>query len=104
VSSGRPPRHQGMADAEDGPRAVVELVQGERTVVLGLVRARTRGDVEVLDDLLKLQVCAGRLGWRVRISECRKELRELFDLLGMTERFECALRADSPEPPPADDE
>ena len=88
MSSGGPVRQEGMADAEDGPRAVVELVQGERSVVLGLVPARARGDVEVLDDLLRLQLAAGRLGWRVRISECCQELRELFDLLGMTERFE----------------
>ena len=84
-----------MAGAEDGPRAVVELVQGERSIVVGVVRAGARGDVEVLDDLLKLQLAAGRLGWRVRISECRRELRELVDLLGMAERFECALQAGS---------
>jgi hypothetical protein len=78
-----------MAGAEDGPRAVVELVQGDRSIVVGVVRAGARGDVEVLDDLLKLQLCAARLGWRVRISECRRELQELVDLLGMAERFGC---------------
>ncbi|HJR25458.1 MAG TPA: hypothetical protein VJ804_08300 [Acidimicrobiales bacterium] len=77
-----------MADAEHGPRAVVELVQGEQSILLGIVQARTRGDLQVLDDLLKLQVLARRMGWRVRISECRQELRELFDLMGMTERFD----------------
>ena len=77
-----------MADAEHGPRAVVELVQGERSILLGVVQARARGDLQVLDDLLKLQVLARRMGWRVRISECRQELRELFDLMGMSERFE----------------
>ena len=78
-----------MADAEDRPRAVVELVQGERSVLLGVVQARTRGDLQVLDDLLKLQLLARRMGWRVRISECRRELQELVDLLGMAERFGC---------------
>jgi hypothetical protein len=78
-----------MADAEDGPRAVVELVNGDRSIVLGVVGARPRGDVEVIDGLLKLQLHAGRMGWRVRISECRGELRELFDLMGMAERFGC---------------
>ena len=77
-----------MADATNGPRAMVELVNGERSIVLGLVGPRSRGDLQVVDDLLKLQLHAARLGWRVRITECREELRELFDLMGMTERFE----------------
>ena len=76
-----------MAGAEDGPRAVVELVRGETSVLLGFVQARTRGDLQVLDDLLKLQLLARRMGWRVRISECRQELRELFDLMGMAQQL-----------------
>jgi hypothetical protein len=79
-----------MADAEHEPRAVVELVKGERSIVLGVIGGQARGDFQVVDDLLKLQLFAGRLGWRVRISECRQELRELFDLMGMAERFGCA--------------
>ena len=85
-----------MAKATNEPRAMVELVNGERSIVLGLMGARSRGDLQVVDDLLKLQVQAARLGWRVRISECREELRELFDLLGMAERFECARRQADP--------
>jgi len=78
-----------MVDPQGEPRAVVELVQGERSILLGFVRACPRGDLEVLDDLLKLQLQARRLGWHVRISECRQELRELFDLMGMADRFGC---------------
>ena len=78
-----------MADAEDGPRAVVELVQGERCIPLGVVGPRPLGDLQVLEDLLKLQLWARRLGWRVRISECRTELRELFELMGMADGFGC---------------
>ncbi len=76
-----------MAGAEGEPRALVELVQGDRSIVLGLVRPAVRGDLHVIDDLLKLQVHAARLGWRVRITECRAELRELLELLGVSDRL-----------------
>jgi hypothetical protein len=92
VSSGRPFRQEGMAGAQ-GARATVQLVQGEQTLVLGQLGPRERGDLEIVDDLLRLQLVAGRLGWRVRISECRQELRELFDLMGMAGRFECTATA-----------
>ena len=67
---------------------MVELVNGDRSIVLGLVGARKRGDLAVVDDLLKLQLHAARLGWRVRVRECCPELRELFELMGMADRFD----------------
>ncbi len=72
---------------------MVELVRGAQSVVLGQVGPRDRGDLEIVDDLLQLQLVAGRLGWRVRIIECRQELRELFDLMGNAGRFECTAAA-----------
>jgi hypothetical protein len=85
MGSAAPRRLPGMAAPQE-PRAVVELVQGERTLLLGPLPASPRGDLAVLDDLLRLSVGAARLGWRVRISEVREELRELFDLMGLTDR------------------
>ena len=77
-----------MGGAEDAPRAVVMLVQGDREVELGTVDSSLRCDLGLVDDLLRLQLVAKRLGWSIRIAQVRPDLRELFDLVGLTERLE----------------
>ncbi len=73
-----------MAGADEGPRAVVVLVQDGREVVLGSIGDAIRCDLALVDELLKLLLITRRLGWTIRI-EVRSELRELFDLVGVTE-------------------
>ena len=74
-----------MAAADEHrPRAVARLVIGNRTYPLHDVDDPARCNLGLAEDLLRLQVQAKRLGWRVRISEVREELRELFDLMGLT--------------------
>jgi len=79
-----------MAGAGDGPRAVVRLVQGDREVVLGSVDRAVRCDLGLVDDLVRLRLHAGRLGWSLRITEVRPDLRELFDLVGLTDEVDAA--------------
>ena len=76
-----------MAGADEGPRAVVVLVQDGREVVLGSIGDTIRCDLALVDELLKLLLITRRLGWTIRI-EVRSELRELFDLVGLTECLE----------------
>ena len=77
-----------MAGADKGQRAVVVLVQDGREVVLGSIGDTIRCDLALVDELLKLQLITKRLGWTIRIVEVRSELRELFDLVGLTECLE----------------
>ena len=77
-----------MAGADEGQRAVVVLVQDGREVVLGSIGDTIRCDLALVDELLKLQLITKRLGWKIRIVEVRPELRELFDLVGLTECLE----------------
>jgi len=67
---------------------VVVLVQGGQEVVLGEVDRATRCDLGLVDDLLRLQFHARRLGWRIRITQVRPDLRELFDLVGLTSQLD----------------
>lgn len=77
-----------MAGADKGQRAVVVLVQDGREVVLGSIGEAIRCDLALVDELLRLQLVTKRLGWTIRIVDVRTELRELFDLVGLTERLE----------------
>ena len=77
-----------MAGADKGQRAVVVLVQDGREVVLGSIDDTIRCDLALVDELLRLKLVTQRLGWTIRIVEVRSELRELFDLVGLTECLE----------------
>jgi hypothetical protein len=76
-----------MAGDADGPRAVVRLVQDGREVVLGSVDSAIRCDLGLVDDLLRLQLHAARLGWSVHITDVRPDLQELFEVVGLTDRL-----------------
>ena len=76
-----------MAGADEGPRAVVVMVQDDREIVLGSIGDTIRCDLALVDELLKLLLITRRLGWTIRI-EVRSELRELFNLVGVTECLE----------------
>ena len=74
--------------AAPSPRAVVVLEQDGRDVLLGDVDHSARCDLGLVEDLLRLQLHARRLGWTIRITEVQPRLRELFELVGLTERLE----------------
>ena len=76
-----------MAGADEGQRAVVVLVQDGREIRLGSIGDTIRCDLALVDELLKLLLITRRLGWTIRI-EVRSELRELFNLVGVTECLE----------------
>jgi hypothetical protein len=73
---------------DEGPKVVVVLEQGGTTVRLGPVDPTRRCDLALVDDLLRVQHHAARLGWTLRIAEVRDDLRELFELVGLVERLE----------------
>jgi hypothetical protein len=79
-----------MGAREDGPRAVVVLAQGDTEVCLGEVDPALRCDLGLVDDLLRMQHHAARLGWTLRIVEVRSDLRELFELVGLLDRLDGA--------------
>lgn len=64
------------------------LVQGQREVLLGTVDRTTRCDLGLVDDLLRLQLIARRMGWSIRITDVRSDLRELFELVGLVDRLD----------------
>lgn len=79
----------GPADDLGGEvRAVVELVRGDEVVELGAITCPRRPDLEVVDDLLRLHLLVGRLGWRVRVRDVCDRLREVVELAGVAERLE----------------
>lgn len=67
---------------------MVVLVQGDRRIPLGGVDPATRCDLGLVDDLLRFQLLAKRLGWRLVITEVRADLRELFEMVGLVDRVE----------------
>ena len=77
-------------------RAVVALVRGDEVVELGAITCPVRGDLDVVDDLLRLHLLVGRLGWRVRVTDVCEPLRGMADLVGVAERLE--LRPPVPDP------
>jgi hypothetical protein len=80
-----------MAAAEgtgDEVRAVVELVRDDEVVVLGAITCSRRGDLDVVDDLLRLDLLVARLGWRVRVREVCERLREVVHLVGVAEKLD----------------
>ncbi len=67
------------------PRAEVELVVGETRVSLGDVRPSVRCDLSLVDALARLQLHAGRMGWRIELVDASPDVHELLDLVGLTD-------------------
>jgi ABC-type transporter Mla MlaB component len=82
--SSRPPC---MADAEERPRAVVTVRVGGKAIPFVSIDRSTRCDLGLVEDLLRLQLTAARLGVEVGITEVRSDLRELFELVGLADRL-----------------
>lgn len=59
------------------------LVRDGRTVELGPLPDAGACDAALVDDLLRFDLAARRLGWRLRLVDAQAELVELFDLIGV---------------------
>ncbi len=70
------------------PNAIAVLVRDDRRVVLGPVDRGERCGLGLIDELLRLQLGLQRLGWRLRLEAVHPELRELFELVGLTDQLE----------------
>ena len=64
------------------------LVRGEQEVSLGRVGAGQRCDLGFVEDLLELQLVVRRFGWSVRLDDVAEPLRELVELVGLTDQLD----------------
>jgi hypothetical protein len=65
--------------------AMVVLVRREDEVASWPLAAWGRPDLAVVDELVRLQLAARRLGCSIRLRDACMELSELFDLCGLAE-------------------
>ncbi|MDQ3148042.1 MAG: hypothetical protein M3R01_14135 [Actinomycetota bacterium] len=73
-----------MDTAGERPRAMVLLLRDGQALLLGPVYGPERCDLGFVEDLLRIQVAARRLGSSIRLTEVRPDLRELVELVGLT--------------------
>ena len=73
-----------MGDRDPRPRAPTLIVVGGRAVV---VSAGGRGDLGLVDRLLRIWLGAARMGWSVRLGDVDDDLRALIDLVGVGDRL-----------------
>jgi hypothetical protein len=74
-----------MASTDDQAKAVIVLDMGERAVPLGSIDPATRCDLALIDDILRLRLAATRLGWSIRLTDVDRDLRELVELVGLSD-------------------
>jgi hypothetical protein len=70
-----------VADPGAPPAILVTITDDHHEVDVALVDA-TPADLALVDKLLRLQLAAGRRGWRVVLREIPDELRGLLELTG----------------------
>jgi hypothetical protein len=88
MGSGPVLRLRGMAGLPTpARRAVVALVRDGECVEVGPVAATTC-DAALVDDLLRFDLAARRLGWQLRLRQVDQQLRELLDLVGVADRVD----------------
>ena len=67
------------------PTPYVVLVRGDAEVACWALPAGLRPDLSVVDQLARLQVTARRLGYSIRLRDAPSRLRELIDLVGLSD-------------------
>jgi hypothetical protein len=72
---------------DGAPTAVVVLRRGDGEVILGPVYDSDRGDLALVDDLLRVQLAARRFGWCIRLRQVRQDLREVIELAGLSDEL-----------------
>ena len=74
-------------DADADPWAVIALVVDDQAVPIGTVNAGRRCDISTVDALLRLCLTARRLGMSVRLTAVHRDLRDLAELVGVTDQL-----------------
>lgn len=87
MSSATVPRLFSVSELSEGPWARIALVVGDLELPVGSIDRTTRCDLALVDDLLRFQQSAARLGLPIRITDVHADLWELFDLLGVSEQL-----------------
>ena len=72
-----------MPGTDDAPRTLVVLVVGDREIPLGTIHRGERGDLGLIDDLLRLRSAVARRGWTIRLTHVDREMLELVELVGV---------------------
>jgi len=76
-----------MSATDGEPRAVIVLVVGDREVPLTRIEASVRCDLSLIDDILRLCLAAVRMSWSIRLTRVDEELRQLVELVGLSDRL-----------------
>jgi STAS domain len=76
-----------MGDADAHARAVIVFVVDDREFPCGAVGHGTRCDLGLIDALARLQLAAQRLGWSIRLRHVERDLRDLVELVGLSDRL-----------------
>jgi hypothetical protein len=74
-------------DSDVAPWAVIAVVVDDQAVPIGTVRAGAPCDIDIVDGLLRLCLAARRLGLSIRLTAVHRDLRELAELVGVTEQL-----------------
>ena len=74
-----------MAGTDGEPRAVVVVVVADREFLFGVIDSTTRCDLALIDSILRLRLAGTRQGWAIRLTNVDEDLRELVELVGLTE-------------------
>jgi hypothetical protein len=69
------------------PLAVIAVVDDVGEVMVGPIGAGARCDLGTVDHLLRLCLAARRSGLSLRLTAVRRDLRELVELVGVTEQL-----------------
>ncbi|UPK74943.1 hypothetical protein MU582_21335 [Nocardioidaceae bacterium SCSIO 66511] len=67
------------------PWARIVLVVGDLELPVKSIDRAVPCDLELVDDLLRFHFAASRLGLPMRITDVHEDLRELTDLVGVTD-------------------
>lgn len=76
-----------MAEPARIPRATIVVVIGGVEVPVGRISAAERCDLALVEDVLRLRLVAGRLGWSIELRDVDDHLAELVRLVGLPSRL-----------------
>jgi hypothetical protein len=69
------------------PLALIAVVAHDGEVTLGAIGPAAPCDLRTVDHLLRLCLAARRSGLSLRLTAVRRDLRELVELVGVTEQL-----------------
>lgn len=85
MSSATVARLSGVTNHDEQPWARIVLVVGDLDLPIGSVDRTTRCDLALVDDLLRFHLAAARLGLPIRLADVHEDLRDLLELVGVTD-------------------